>query len=186
MKLLERFFFTLGMLFLLNTLLGCVQEKEEMELRVLQFNIWHEGTKVKNGFDAIVDEIIRSKADLVSLSEVRNYNGINFTEKLTTTLMDKGHHFYEYKNDDSNLISRFPILQHSYLYSLKNDKGSIIKAVIDVEGQEVVFCSAHLDYTNYACYLPRGYSCKTWSELSKTKCIRLSFCSQSRDNIFKV
>lgn len=157
----------LFILLLINSILACAQEKEELELRVLQFNIWQEGTQVENGFNAIVDEIISSRADLVALSEVRNYKGINFTKKLVNALKDKGHTYYENQNDDSNLISRFPILSHGYLYGLKNDKGSITKAVIDIKGCEVAFYSAHLDYTNYACYLPRGYCGKKWSELNK-------------------
>ena len=42
--------------------------------KVLQFNIWQEGTVVENGFDAVADEIVRSDADFVTLSEVRNYH----------------------------------------------------------------------------------------------------------------
>ena len=47
---------------------------KEKTIRVLQFNIWQEGTVVEGGFQAVVDEIIRTGADLVCLSEVRNYN----------------------------------------------------------------------------------------------------------------
>ena len=167
MKNIAKVFGYVIVLLCLVYLSACNNRSKEIELQVLQFNIWQEGTQVENGFDAIVSEIIRSKADLVALSEVRNYNGINFTKRLVDTLKAKGHTFYEHKNDDSNLISRYPILSHGYLYGLKNDHGSITKAIIDIEGTEVAFYSAHLDYTNYACYLPRGYCGLTWKELNE-------------------
>lgn len=44
------------------------------EFTVLQWNIWQEGTMVKGGYEAIVNEIVRLKPDFVTLSEVRNYN----------------------------------------------------------------------------------------------------------------
>lgn len=44
------------------------------EFTILQWNIWQEGTMVKGGYDAIVEEIVRLKPDFVTLSEVRNYH----------------------------------------------------------------------------------------------------------------
>ena len=48
--------------------------------KVLQFNIWQEGTVVKGGFEALADEIVRSNADFVTLSEVRNYRNTRFCD----------------------------------------------------------------------------------------------------------
>ena len=58
---------------LLLIALGLSSCQQEKTFRVLQFNIWQEGAVVKGGFDAIADEIVRSNADFVTLSEVRNY-----------------------------------------------------------------------------------------------------------------
>ncbi len=44
------------------------------EFTVLQWNIWQEGTMVKGGYEAIVNEIVRLKPDFITFSEVRNYN----------------------------------------------------------------------------------------------------------------
>ena len=49
------------------------------DITVLQWNVWQEGTSVKGGYEAIVNEIVRLKPDFVTLSEVRNYNHSNFT-----------------------------------------------------------------------------------------------------------
>ena len=61
---------------LLLIALGLSSCQQEKTFKVLQFNIWQEGAVVKGGFDAIADEIVRSNADFVTLSEVRNYHPV--------------------------------------------------------------------------------------------------------------
>jgi endonuclease/exonuclease/phosphatase family metal-dependent hydrolase len=134
-------------------------------LRVLQFNIWQEGNEVTGGFDAIVDEIINTEADLVALSEVRNYNDLSLAKELVDALAKKGQVFYAQRSEDSGILSRFPIISQEALYPLKNDRGTITKALIQVNGVPIAFYSAHLDYTHYACYLPRGYDGISWKKL---------------------
>ena len=51
-------------------------------LRILQLNVWQEGTSVPNGFDHLVDIIIAADADVITLSEVRNYEGVDFHRRL--------------------------------------------------------------------------------------------------------
>ena len=58
-------------------------------MKVLQFNIWQEGTSVENGYWGIVDNIVELSPDLITFSEVRNYNGISFISRLVTDL-EKG------------------------------------------------------------------------------------------------
>ncbi len=144
------------------TLLNC---KEKKQLKVLQFNIWQEGTIVKDGFNAIVNEIIRADADLIAFSEVRNYNTIDFSKKIVAALKEKGKTYYAQRSQDSGLLSKFPIVSQTALYPVKNDHGSITKAIITVEGTEIAFYSGHLDYLNCALYLPRGYDGSTWKKL---------------------
>jgi endonuclease/exonuclease/phosphatase family metal-dependent hydrolase len=146
---------------------GCTNEKREKELRVMQFNIWHEGTQVENGYPAIINEIIRAKADLIALSEVRNYKGQNLSERLVTSLKEKGFTYYSLKSQDSGILSRYPIISQEALYPVKNDQGSITKALIDMNGTTIAFYSAHLDYRNCALYLPRGYDGSTWEKLDQ-------------------
>lgn len=66
---------------LLLIALGLSSCQQEKTFRVLQFNIWQEGAVVKGGFDAIADEIVRSNADFVTLSEVRNYHQTRFATR---------------------------------------------------------------------------------------------------------
>lgn len=134
-------------------------------LKVLQFNIWQEGTIVPGGFDAIINEIIRSEADLIALSEVRNYNDNSLAERLVSALAKKGLTFYSERSDDSGILSRYPIISQTALYPLNNDQGSITKAIIKVDQNEIAFYTAHLDYRNCSSYLPRGYHSSTWKKL---------------------
>ena len=60
----------------------------------MQFNIWQEGTQVENGFQGIVDNIISLNPDLVTFSEVRNYNGVSFIPRLLSALEQRGVHYY--------------------------------------------------------------------------------------------
>lgn len=144
---------------------ACSNKPKNRELRVLQFNIWQEGTQVKGGFDAIINEIIRSKADLIALSEVRNYNNTSLDKRLVEALKKKGYTYYSMRSQDSGLLSAYPIKKQTALYPVEDDRGSITKALIDVDGTEVVLYSAHLDYRNCALYLPRGYDGSTWAKL---------------------
>lgn len=143
----------------------CTQKDQNSikPLKVFQFNIWQEGTKVDGGFDAIVNTIVQTDADLVSLVEVRNYNDVDFVEKLVKALADKGHKYFGELGNDTGIISKYPIQEHKRFM----DHGSISKAVINFHGNLVAFYAGHLDYTHYACYLPRGYDGITWEKMTK-------------------
>lgn len=158
----------IGLLFLQLLFLNCIQAnspKEGKTIRILQFNIWQEGTVVEGGFQAVVDEIIRTQADLVCLSEVRNYNNSHLDQRLLEALAAKGFRYYAEKSLDSGILSRYPIRQQWDFFPVKDDKGSITKALIDIEGHQIALYSAHLDYRNCSLYLPRGYDGSTWNEL---------------------
>ena len=141
-------------------------QAQPIKINVLQFNIWQEGTVIGHGFDAIVEEIIRLDADLVALSEVRNYNNKKLDERLVNAMKKRGLVFYAKPGEDSGILSRYPILEQTVLFPWKDDKGSVTKAIIKAGENEIVLYSAHLDYRNCASYLPRGYDGSTWEKLS--------------------
>ncbi len=140
---------------------ACIDQKATTSLKVLQFNIWQEGTKVDGGFEAIVNTIVQTNADLVSLVEVRNYNEVDFVDKLVRALADKGLEYFGESGNDTGIISKYPIQEHRRFI----DHGSISKAIITFHGNKVVFYAGHLDYTHYACYLPRGYDGTSWKKM---------------------
>lgn len=136
------------------------------ELRVLQLNIWQEGTSVPDGYAALVDEIAYADADFVMLSEVRNYRDTRFCDRIVESLRTKGKTYYSFKSKDSGLLSRFPISDSVTIFPEKDDHGSMYKLVATLpEGQKVSVYTTHLDYRNCAYYRVRGYDGSTWAEL---------------------
>ncbi len=123
------------------------------DLRVLQFNVWQEGTSVSNGLEKIANIIIESNADVVSFVEVRNYTG-DWITKIINELEEKGYYYNGSFVDGTTvgLISKYDITESVKINS------SIAAYTLNIEGLDLFLCSAHLDYTHYALYLPRGYN----------------------------
>ena len=132
------------------------------EIKVLTLNTWYEGNKVENGYNALVDVIIQSEADIVVLQEIRNYNGVIFSDRILKSLKDRGLTFYSINSGKSPLaLSKFPIVSTTEINS-----SSLSKIVVKLDGEtNIAVYAAHLDYTHYACYLPRGYDGITWEKL---------------------
>ncbi|MBA6152809.1 endonuclease/exonuclease/phosphatase family protein [Gelidibacter maritimus] len=125
------------------------------DLKVMTFNIWQEGTMVENGLDKIRDIIIEADPDLVGFTEVRNYEGEDWTSKIVKKLADKGSHYSGmFAGGDVSLISKFPITASHLIF---DGEGSVVRFNVKVDSQTIVVAVAHLDYTGYACYLPRAY-----------------------------
>jgi len=154
-------FFSLLVFFIFNG----EEELQAKNLKVLQINIWQEATMVNDGFNILVNQIIDLDPDLVTLSEVRNYNGKDFITRLTTALKQKGKTYYGQHSLSTGIISKYKISKQEVVYPLENDRGSILKANIQIGNKQIVLYSAHLDWLNYACYLPRGYDGTTWKKL---------------------
>lgn len=153
MRILWRFLFLLA---------GCflgVSCQSDNRIKMLQLNVWQDATQVEGAFDAIVNEIVEHQPDIVTLCEVRNYNGVNFTECLCQSLNERGCIYYTFNCLDGGIISKYPILESSIL-----ETTTINRAVVRIGSQKVAVYAAHLDYTHYACYLPRGYDGVTWKE----------------------
>lgn len=153
--------------FLLVCLFTCTGIAQGHPLRILQFNIWQEGTTVAGGFEAVVEEIARLQPDLVALSEVRNYNNTRFNERIVKALKAKGLTYYSFYSDDTGILSKYPLIEQGALGRKDIDfRGTIHKVVVKHESsREVAFYTAHLQYTKAANYLPRGYDADTWEKL---------------------
>ena len=79
-------------------------QSSRKELKVLQFNIWQEGTSVENGYWGIVDNIVELSPDLITFSEVRNYNGISFISRLVTDLEKRGMRYYGKESVSTEIV----------------------------------------------------------------------------------
>jgi len=159
-KMIQKAVVRVSMLILVSLVLASCNS--EISVKVLQFNIWQEGTVIEGGFDAIADEIVRSDADFVLLSEVRNYNKTRFCDRITGALRQRGKTYYSFYSDDTGLLSRYPITDSVTVFPLNNDQGSIYKGVAKIKNREFAFYTAHLDYRNCAYYDVRGYDGSTW------------------------
>ena len=132
-----------------------VAKGDSVNFTVLQFNVWQEGTSVPGGYQAIIDEIARINPDFVTLSEVRNYNEPT-TAKMCRDLEKKtGVKYYTFNAYDNTIISRHLLGNHT---KISYNGGDLYKVLTSVGGKRVALYSAHLDYTHYACYYPRGYN----------------------------
>ena len=141
---------------------------QQKSFSVFQLNIWHEGNVVPKGYEAIVEEIIDKNADVILLSEVNNKDSVDFVAKLLKDLKAKGHIYYGVSSElsvDVATLSKFPIIEQNHLYEKENRLGQVLKTKINVYNHPIIFYSVHLDYTNYACYLPRGYDGVTWKKM---------------------
>lgn len=159
------------MKFLLTALLALLPLTltAQKQVRVFQFNIWQEGTSVPKGFDQIVDRIIESKADVVTLSEVRNYKNKDLHNRLLEALKKKGQTFYaQYAGGDVGLVSRFPITKAEPVPSSKSVSIHAFHLQLP-EGKKLIVGSAHLQYTQYAVNLPRGYDGNSFKPITPDK-----------------
>ena len=128
--------------------------KEYRDIVMMSFNIWQEGSYVDGGYESIVDEITLHNPDFVTLIEVRNYNDVKFNAKLVADLKKKGKTYYTNDSYDTGILSKHPIS------TFQDNKDGLwgIAITTEIEGIRFAVYSAHLDYTNYASYLPRGYN----------------------------
>lgn len=135
------------------------------EFTVLQWNIWQEGTMVRGGYEAIVNEIVRLKPDFVTFSEVRNYNNTRFCDRIVQSLQQRGETYYSFYSFDSGVLSRYPITDSVTVFPLKDDHGSVYKMKSRIGDVDIAIYTAHLDYLNDAYYNVRGYDGSTWKEI---------------------
>lgn len=135
------------------------------ELTVLQWNIWQEGTQVSGGYEAIVNEIVRLHPDFVTLSEVRNYYGRDFTRRLCADLKRRGIDYHGFSTYDSGLLSRYPLTDSLTVFPCRHDHGSIHRLRCTAKGRQFAVFTAHLDYLNDTYYEVRGYDGNTWKEV---------------------
>jgi exonuclease III len=159
------FFSLLSILFVFTS---CVENKQvnQQELKVLQLNIWQQGTMVPDGLAGIAGIIAQTSPDVVFLCEIRNYNDEKFIPGLLAALNERGFDYYGESLDMSvGILSKYKIENPHSAFTLDDKSRPMLKGTITVNGQNVTLYSAHLDYTHYECYLPRGYSGTTWEKI---------------------
>ncbi len=139
-----------------SLLLFSLSLQAQDSINIMTFNVWQEGTSVPNGLEKIRDIIVEANADIICFAEVRNYSNQDWTTKIVNELSSVGQAYHDsYIGGDVSIISKFPITNSSLIY---NGQGSIALFDIQLSEKMISVACAHLDYTHYACYLPRGYN----------------------------
>lgn len=134
---------------------ACV--KEPVKLKVLQLNTWG------NGGSGLVGIITQMDPDILLLCEVRAQKSLDY---IKDSLKQQGKVYYgDYLNLSTAILSKYPIIEIVGAKELGDETGSFTKAVFEIEKQRFAVYSLHLDYLNYACYMPRGYCGATWKKL---------------------
>ena len=146
---------SLIMLLALPSLCMAAGKKGAKTFTVLQWNIWQEGTMVKGGYEAILNELERLHPDFVTFSEVRNYRD-DFIGRVCADMAKRGLTYYGFRSDDTGLLSAHPITAHKTVFPLNDDHGSIYKLESEVCGRKVAVYTSHLDYLNDTYYEVRG------------------------------
>ena len=161
--------------------------KAKSTFTVFQLNLWHGGAKVPNGDQGIIDVLDQMDADVVFLCEVRD--GKRFIPHVIEELNKRGKHYYGETFDLAiGILSKFkPDSMTKCCIVPGDDSRAMVKMTTTIEGQPVSFYSCHLDYRNYECYMPRGYSGTSWKKIDNPitdesevlKANRLSFRDES-------
>jgi len=141
--------------------------KKDVRFSVFQLNLWHCGTKVPNGYQGIVDVVDEVNADIVFLCEVNNSK--TFIPTLINDLEKRGKHYYgDTLGLGVGILSKFkPDAIEKCCVVPGDEHRAMAKARIEIQGKPFCFYSCHLDYKNYECYMPRGYSGTTWQKIEK-------------------
>lgn len=148
---------------------GLGAAKPAKTFTVLQLNLWHEGSKVPDGYQGIVDVLDQVDADVVFLCEIRDFNGKKFMPRVVEDLKKRGKLYYgETLGMVVGVMSKIKPDTLARCCIVPGDETrAMLKAVITIEGQPVSFYSCHLDYLHYECYMPRGYSGNTWTKIER-------------------
>lgn len=134
---------------------------------VLQLNLWHEGSKVPDGYEGIVDVLDQADADVVFLCEIRDFEGNKFMPRVLADLKKRGKVYYgETLGMSVGVMSKVKPDSVARCCVVPGDEGrAMLKAIVTLAGKQVSFYACHLDYLHYECYMPRGYSGYTWTKL---------------------
>lgn len=126
---------------------------EEIELSILQLNLWVECTKVENAPQYLIEQIAYIHPDIATFCEL--YKGeqeSSVLSLLVTELGKRGMHYYSARVDGRAIISKYPILAKEKINEW------MFKAVLDIQGRRVAVYPSHSEYRYYSCYYPRGYN----------------------------
>lgn len=136
---------------------------EDIELTILQLNLWVECTKVEKAPQYLLEQIAYLQPDIAAFCELfKGEQDDPVIPKLINGLSEKGIKYYSARIEGRAIISKYPIIEKARI----NDW--MFKAVLDVQGNRIAVYPSHSEYRYYTCYYPRGYNdgSVNWDKLS--------------------
>ena len=105
----------------------------------------------------------RIDPDIVMFSEASNKEGALFVPRMLELCAKEGNLLWTRQFAGCRTaVQNTPYWNKRKTFRIKD---RVLRTRLDVNGKQVVAYTGHLDYTHYACYLPRGYSGVTWKKL---------------------
>lgn len=149
-------------------LLSLNAAEKKQTFTVLQLNLWHEGSKVPNGYQGIVDVLDQVDADIVFLCEIRDFGGNKFMPRVLEDLEKRGKHYYgETLGMVIGILTKFKPDSITRCCVVPGDETrAMLKTTLTIAGHPITFYPCHLDYMHYECYMPRGYSGTSWEKIA--------------------
>jgi exonuclease III len=135
----------------------------DIEVTILQLNLWVECTKVEKAHQYLTEQIAYLQPDIATFCEL--YKGEKddpVIPKLINELKKQGLSYYSAQIDGRAIISVYPIIEKEKINEW------MFKAVLDIYGKRVAVYPSHSEYRYYTCYYPRGYNdgSVNWNKLS--------------------
>ena len=135
----------------------------ETSLSIMHLNVWKDAKVGKTGFSEVISEVDRVDPDIVMFSEAHNREDDFYLPAFLDSLKVRGKTYYGIGSGlDVQMVSKYPVIEQEHIVEQQN--GSM-RSILDINGRKAAVYTAHLDYTHYECYLPRGYSGTTWKKI---------------------
>lgn len=134
-------------------------------LKVLQLNLWCGMSRVPGAMEGLACVLQNADPDAVFLCEATDGNDTTVVSRLVDLLHGRGVDYCVSGGGHSVcMLTRQRPVSEEWTCRIPGEEGIMLKVVLDLYGRKYAFYSLHLDYRNYACYLPRGYSGETWEK----------------------
>jgi endonuclease/exonuclease/phosphatase family metal-dependent hydrolase len=160
------FFMRLRLFIFLIIPFASVHAQTPTNVKIFTLNMWENGTHVTSGLSKIANAIIAANADIVVLTELKSPQGTFLTNLKNQIVTNGGPSTYNSSfvsasgspaQGDVGILSKYPIKLSPDPNPPIKVPGGISVFTVTIATQNVKIAAAHLDYVQYALYLPRGY-----------------------------
>lgn len=129
----------------------------DRKVKIMQLDLWDGGTKVDQSLESLVEEIVAQDADIVTLSDINDFNVSTLLQSLSEKGMDYNS---SYSGQGDNISESNPTSMLLSKYEISNitNNEHFSKVEITLEGVPMTVYSVNLSEDKFAWHLPRGYN----------------------------